>query len=163
MPGQAELERLAAALGEELQARGWRVSTAESCTGGWIAQCLTSVAGSSDWFDLGWVTYSNDAKIAQLGVAPLCLETWGAVSAETAEAMAVGALERSGADLALAVTGIAGPGGGSAEKPVGTVWFGVAVRGRAALSLHEVFSGGRAEVRAQAVEFALRAGLDELG
>jgi len=154
-PTQTALERSARALGELLAERGWRVATAESCTGGWIAQAITAIAGSSDWFDGGLVTYSNQAKIELLDVAPMLLERHGAVSAEVAAAMAEGALRKLGADLACAVTGVAGPGGGSAAKPVGTVWFGFARGGSATRTLMHRFPGDRRAVRAQTVAVAL--------
>lgn len=154
-PTQAVLERSARVLGEMLAERGWRVATAESCTGGWIAQAITAIAGSSDWFDGGLVTYSNQAKIELLDVAPMLLERHGAVSAEVAAAMAEGALCKLGADLACAVTGVAGPGGGSAAKPVGTVWFGFARAGGATRTLMHRFPGDRRAVRAQTVVVAL--------
>lgn len=115
-------------LGEALRARGWRLATAESCTGGLIAALCTSVAGSSDWFDRGFVTYSNAAKTEQLGVPAALIAAHGAVSQPVAEAMALGALAHSEAQLALAVTGIAGPGGAVPGKPVGTVWLALARR-----------------------------------
>ena len=110
------------------RARGWRVATAESCTGGLVAGALTEIAGSSDVVDRGFVTYSNAAKTALLGVPAAMIEAHGAVSEATARAMAAGALAASEADVAVAITGVAGPGGGSAEKPVGLVWFGLASR-----------------------------------
>jgi nicotinamide-nucleotide amidase len=122
-PTQAELEALAARLGDALMARGERVATAESCTGGWISQCFTAIPGSSDWFDRGFVTYSNEAKEEMLGVPQELLKARGAVSEATVAAMAQGALARSHAHWALAVSGIAGPSGGSPTKPVGTVCF----------------------------------------
>jgi nicotinamide-nucleotide amidase len=122
-------ETLAADLGRRLLARGWRVTTAESCTGGLVAGAITAIAGSSDWFDRGFVTYSNAAKRELLGVPEAVLAAHGAVSEPCAVAMAEGALVRSGAMLAVAVTGIAGPSGGSEEKPVGTVCFAWAQRG----------------------------------
>ena len=114
------------ALGDALRARGWRLATAESCTGGLLAGTCTAPAGASDWFAAGVVTYANDAKSAMLGVPGALIERHGAVSAEVADAMARGALAHANAQLALSVTGIAGPGGGSAAKPVGTVWLGLA-------------------------------------
>ena len=116
----------AAALGDALRARGWRLATAESCTGGLLAGTCTAPAGASDWFAAGFVTYANDAKSGMLGVPAPLIAAHGAVSAEVASAMARGALAHSGAQLALSVTGIAGPGGGSVAKPVGTVWLGLA-------------------------------------
>ena len=155
-----QLEALAAQVGELLRTNGQRLTTAESCTGGWIAQCLTAIAGSSDWFERGFVTYSNDAKVEMLGVEADTLLAHGAVSEATAAAMAAGALRHSHADWALAVTGIAGPGGGSKDKPVGTVCFGwAAVDGRVDTQTVR-FAGDREQVRAQSVAHAL-AGLLE--
>lgn len=150
---------LAAKLGELLVARGWKLAVAESCTGGGIAAALTDVAGSSEWFERGFVTYSNTAKQEMLGVDGELIRAHGAVSAEVATAMAAGALRNSRAQAAVAVTGIAGPGGGSAEKPVGTVWFGWAVKkGRepvvSASCRH--FQGDRGGIRAAAVEHVLQ-------
>lgn len=124
----ARLQAALGPLGDALRARAWRLATAESCTGGLIAALCTSVAGSSDWFDRGFVTYSNAAKTAQLGVPAPLIEVHGAVSQPVAEAMALGALAHSEAQLALAVTGIAGPGGAVPGKPVGTVWLAWAWR-----------------------------------
>jgi nicotinamide-nucleotide amidase len=118
-----ELFELAERLGQCLKAKGYKIATAESCTGGWIAQAITEVPGSSVWFDRGFVTYSNNAKVQMLGVNPQTLAEHGAVSAEIAQQMAAGALANSEADWAIAVTGIAGPDGGSEEKPVGTVYI----------------------------------------
>lgn len=141
---------------ERLQARGLTLATAESCTGGLIAAALTAVPGSSATVLAGFVTYSNGAKTAMLGVPEAVIASMGAVSEETARAMAEGALERSGADLAVAVTGIAGPGGAVPGKPVGTVWFGLARRGRPVRALRHVFPGDRTAVRAATVAEALR-------
>jgi nicotinamide-nucleotide amidase len=116
----------AASLGDALRARGWRLATAESCTGGLLAGACTAPAGASDWFAAGFVTYANDAKSGLLGVPDALIARHGAVSSEVAEAMARGALAHANVQLALSVTGIAGPGGGSAAKPVGTVWLGLA-------------------------------------
>ena len=138
-----------------LRARGWMAATAESCTGGLIAAALTDIAGSSDVVDRGFVTYSNAAKTDMLGVDPALIAAHGAVSAPVAEAMASGALARSWATLAISVTGIAGPGGGSAEKPVGLVWFGIARRGTDARTESHVFPGDRGAVRAATVRHAL--------
>ena len=137
------------------RAKAARIATAESCTGGLIAATLTAIAGSSDVVDRGFVTYSNGAKTDLVGVPPELIVTHGAVSQPVAEAMASGALARSEADLAVAVTGVAGPGGGSAEKPVGLVWFGLAAKGQATRTLREVFPGDRAEVRRATVARAL--------
>ena len=136
------------------RAKGWKLATAESCTGGLIAAALTAIAGSSDVVDRGFVTYSNEAKAELLGIDPALIERVGAVSEEVARAMAAGALQRSQADAAVSVTGVAGPGGGSAEKPVGLVWFGLATKtGVKAESV--VFPGDRSQVRAQTVAHAL--------
>lgn len=147
---------LATRLAQLLAQRGARVTTAESCTGGGIAQALTSVAGCSEWFDCGWVTYSNGAKSQMLGVAPELLELCGAVSREVVEAMAMGAQMRAGADFAIAVSGIAGPGGGSPDKPVGTVWVAWCWPDRRCTSQCLHLNGDRAEVRAQTVTTALQ-------
>jgi nicotinamide-nucleotide amidase len=138
-----------------LRLRGQTIATAESCTGGLIAAALTDVAGSSDVFERGFVTYSNAAKTELLGVPALLINRHGAVSEEVARAMAEGALTFSRADFAVSVTGIAGPGGGSAEKPVGLVWFGWAARHGGGLATHRIFAGDRAAIRAQAVSFGL--------
>ncbi len=154
----AEAERhLAEQLGSRLQALGWRVATAESCTGGGIAAALTAVAGSSGWFEYGLVTYANRAKQQLLGVSERSLERDGAVSEAVVREMAEGALRLSGAELAIAVSGIAGPGGGTPEKPVGTVWLGWALGGEqpeTGASCHR-FEGDRASVRTQSVIAAL--------
>ena len=144
-------------LAAALKQRGWTLCTAESCTGGLIAAACTSLAGSSDWFERGMVSYSNAAKTDLLGVPPELIATHGAVSAEVARAMADGALARSVANIAVAVTGIAGPGGATPGKPVGTVWVAVAMRGRHAVATLLHLDGDRADVRTQTVLFALRA------
>jgi len=154
-PPEASLASLAQEAGRALQAARWRLATAESCTGGWIAKCLTDIAGSSSWFERGYVTYSDAAKVQALGVGSATLRAHGAVSAETACEMAAGALVQSGADIAVSVTGIAGPDGGSIAKPVGLVWFGLARRGVSAVSEQHRFGGDRAAVRGAAVERAL--------
>ncbi len=136
--------------------RGLMLATAESCTGGMIASALTDIAGSSAVVDRGFVTYSNEAKMEMLGVTAGTLAAHGAVSAETARAMAAGALARSRAGLAVSVTGVAGPGGGSAEKPVGLVWFGVAEKGRETETHRKIFAGqDRDAVRQNTVRTAL--------
>ena len=132
-----------------------RLATAESCTGGLIAGCLTEIAGSSAVFDRGFVTYSNEAKTEMLGVPAMLISLNGAVSEPVAKAMAEGALARSNADIAIAVTGVAGPGGGTTDKPVGLVHFGCAGRGRNTYRHHEVFPGDRAAVRDATVQTAL--------
>jgi nicotinamide-nucleotide amidase len=134
--------------------KSWFLSTAESCTGGLIAAACTDLAGSSRWFERGYVTYSNAAKTELLGVDAALIETHGAVSEPVARAMASGALQRSHAQLSIAVTGVAGPSGGSADKPVGTVWFGFAL-GPKVLAEVQHFEGDRAGVRQAAVRHAL--------
>lgn len=151
------LEPSARALAEALLRRQWRLATAESCTGGLIAAACTAVPGSSDWFDRGFVTYSNAAKTESLGVGADLIVRHGAVSEPVALAMAAGALERSPADLAVAVTGIAGPTGGSPDKPVGLVWMAVACRGQAARAWRLQLAGDRAAVRGQTALRALEA------
>lgn len=153
---QAELEALAAKLGSVLLQRGWMLATAESCTGGWAAQAATAVAGSSQWFERGFITYSNEAKMEMLGVRAETLDAFGAVSEETAAEMALGALTHSRAQAAFAITGIAGPSGGTHEKPVGSVCFAWARSGTEVVTARQQFSGGRQQVRAQSVELALR-------
>lgn len=145
----AETRALAVRVLDACRARGWKVATAESCTGGLVAGALTEIAGSSDVVDRGFVTYSNAAKMAMLGVPEAMLATHGAVSRQTAEAMARGALERAGVDLTVAITGVAGPGGGSAEKPVGLVHLVAAVRNSQASIVREMHYGdiGRSEIR----------------
>jgi nicotinamide-nucleotide amidase len=143
------------ALAATLRARGWLIATAESCTGGLIAAACTSVAGSSDWFERGFVTYSNAAKTELLGVPAATLAAHGAVSEEVARALAEGALVHSHAQLAIAVTGIAGPGGAVPGKPVGTVWVALARRGGATQARRLQLGGDRAAVRTQTVEQAL--------
>ena len=141
--------------GEALKKKGQILVTAESCTGGWVAQAVTSVAGSSEWFERGYVTYSNAAKREALGVSKKTLVRYGAVSEPTAREMARGALKRGRGTIALAITGIAGPGGGLPGKPVGTVCFAW-VRGRKIRSETKRFPGGRTGVRRQSVVHALR-------
>lgn len=142
------------ALGAALRKKSWSVSSAESCTGGGIAFAFTSVSGSSEWFNQSWVTYSNDAKHSCLNVEESTLSTYGAVSQETVAEMATGAQIKSQANVVVTVSGIAGPGGGSSDKPVGTVWFGF-ICGEQKQEIKKVFSGGRDAVRAQAVRFAV--------
>jgi nicotinamide-nucleotide amidase len=137
-----------------LKDNGWMLATAESCTGGMIATACTDLAGSSDWFERGFVTYSNEAKIEMLGVDAAQIEAHGAVSEVVARAMAFGAVRHSRATVSVAVTGIAGPSGGSAEKPVGTVWFGYMVDGLLS-SETQRFDGDRAAVRSATVQHAL--------
>lgn len=146
------VERLA----QRLQARGAMLATAESCTGGLIAAACTELAGSSAWFDRGFVTYSNQAKTELLGVAPALIERHGAVSEEVARAMAEGVLQRAAVQWAVSVTGIAGPAGGSADKPVGTVWIAWAGHGQETRAQRHRFQGDRAQVRMQTCHAALQ-------
>ncbi len=149
------VQDLAAELGRVLALRKWTLATAESCTGGLVAGAVTDIAGSSGWFDRGFVTYSNEAKVDLLGVRPETLARFGAVSEATVREMAAGALGRSRADIAVAVTGVAGPAGGTPEKPVGLVWFAWAVRGRVVEAESRRFPGDRAAVREASVIVAL--------
>jgi len=152
---QPALESLAARVGALLLANGQQLATAESCTGGWVAQCLTAIAGSSEWFERGFITYSNEAKQEMLGVGADTLLAHGAVSEACAIAMADGALRHSRADWALAITGVAGPGGGSPEKPVGTVCFAWAGPDGQRDSETCRFAGNREAIRALSVAHAL--------
>jgi nicotinamide-nucleotide amidase len=161
LPGEQQFERLVQKLASRLMECGWTMATAESCTGGWIAKCCTDLAGSSAWFDRGFVTYSDRAKHELLGVELSTLKEDGAVSKVTAIQMAEGAHRRAGVNAALAVTGIAGPGGGTADKPVGLVWFAWSLEGRQASSEVMQFQGDRDAVRRQTVAHALN-GLLEL-
>ena len=156
IPGDIELGAQARQLAETLVAKRHVVSTAESCTGGWIAKTLTDIAGSSLWFDCGMVAYSYEAKQAMLGVRPQTLEKEGAVSRETVIEMVSGALANSAASLAVAVTGIAGPGGGTPGKPVGTVWIGWKRRGGYPKAEVFHFAGDREAVRRQTIAAALK-------
>lgn len=156
----AGVERRAAELLDACRNAGLMLATAESCTGGLIAACLTEFAGSSDVVERGFVTYSNEAKSELLGVPAALIERVGAVSAEVAEAMAEGALAHARADLAVSVTGIAGPGGATPDKPVGLVYLGACRRGGTPRHLRRVFPGDRAAVRQAAVETALELALE---
>jgi nicotinamide-nucleotide amidase len=159
---QSSLEALAARVGAALLADRLKLATAESCTGGWVSQCLTAIAGSSAWFERGFVTYSNTAKQEMLGVPEATLEAHGAVSQPVAVAMAEGALRHSRADWALSITGIAGPDGGSAEKPVGTVCFAWSGRNAGTTTETRHFAGDRPAVRAQSVAYVLAGLLERL-
>ncbi|HEY3431001.1 MAG TPA: nicotinamide-nucleotide amidase [Rhodocyclaceae bacterium] len=150
-----QLTALSLKVGAALQGAGLTLTTAESCTGGWVAQVVTHTAGSSAWFDRGFVTYSNEAKVDMLGVSLETLAQAGAVSLETAKEMALGALENSKALISLSITGIAGPTGGSPGKPVGTVCFSWCFRGKTPVSRRRRFGGDRESVRYQALVFAL--------
>jgi nicotinamide-nucleotide amidase len=161
MRSDDELYALAAALGQAALGRQVRVATAESCTGGLVAAAITAVAGSSDWFERGFVTYSNAAKVDLLAVPSATLARFGAVSTETALAMAEGALRGGGAQWAVAVTGVAGPSGGTATKPVGTVCFAWAGPG-VTQTLRTQLQGDRAGVRSESVHIALKGLLERL-
>jgi nicotinamide-nucleotide amidase len=156
------LDGIAMRLGELLLARGWLLVTVESCTGGWIAKVVTDIPGSSAWFDRGFVTYSNAAKQQMLGVRQETLEAYGAVSERTVLELAAGAIERSRAQVAVAVSGIAGPAGGGPDKPVGTVCFAWALPGTQIQTRRLQFAGNREEVRHQAVRVALEVLLERL-
>ena len=157
------LHALATRAGARLKTAGETLATAESCTGGWVAQSVTAIAGSSDWFERGFVTYSNAAKHEMLGVSPDTLARHGSVSEQTAREMASGALERSHAGFALSITGVAGPGGGSRAKPVGTVCFAWARRADGAVRVEtRRFAGDRKAVRRQSVVHALQGVIDWL-
>jgi len=161
--GDAHLDALAARLGERLSAAGGMLAVAESCTGGWLAKVVTDVAGSSAWFDRGFVTYANEAKREMLGVAAETLSQHGAVSDSVVREMAGGALANSAALISVAISGVAGPGGGSADKPVGTVWFAWAQTDGSVRSERCLFDGDREAVRRQAVAHALDGLLDLTG
>ena len=151
-----ELYALAEQVGRALKAKGLMMTAAESCTGGWIAQAMTAVPGSSEWFERGFVTYTNIAKQEMLGVNLATLEAHGAVSEPTVREMAQGALARSHAQVAVSVSGVAGPSGGTPQKPVGTVCFGWGLIGGAAQSATLHFDGDREAVRRQSVAYALQ-------
>ncbi|MDP2759476.1 MAG: nicotinamide-nucleotide amidohydrolase family protein [Sideroxyarcus sp.] len=156
------MESLAIHVGAALKAHGLMLATAESCTGGGVAQAITGIAGSSAWFERGFITYSNLSKQQMLGVAEATLIAQGAVSEATVRAMVAGALQHSAAQVALAVSGIAGPDGGTPDKPVGTVWFAWGLKnGTTFARLHQL-RGNRAEVRARAVRIALQGVLELL-
>jgi nicotinamide-nucleotide amidase len=156
-PLDKELFDLSTRIGQALSARGWVIATAESCTGGWVAECITMVSGSSQWFDRGYVTYTNLAKQEVLGVSSLTLAAHGAVSEPAVREMVTGALGNSHAKVALAISGVAGPTGGTAEKPVGTVCIAWGVRDGALDARTFHFDGDRETVRRQSVIEALRA------
>lgn len=159
MSTQEDTYELACILGQTALRRGFKLATAESCTAGGVGFAITAVAGSSQWFDRGFITYTNEAKHEMLGVSNDTLNRYGAVSCETAREMASGALQHSQADAAVSVTGIAGPGGEVPGKPVGTVCFGTAVRAGSVLRVRGVrmhFDGCRDDVRRQSIDFAIR-------
>ena len=157
-----QLQNLAAEVGAQLAKRKWMLATAESCTGGWVAATMTAIAGSSAWFERGFVTYSNEAKHDMLGVPTALIERHGAVSEEVAQAMAAGALRHSRAQIALSITGVAGPSGGTAEKPVGLVCFGWASGNLTQVVETKRFSGDRETVRRASVIHALQGVLAQL-
>ena len=152
----------ATVLADRSRAQGLRVAMAESCTGGWLAKCCTDLPGSSDWFECGWVTYSNEAKSKSLGVDPELIRQEGAVSQAVVEAMAAGALERAQCDLACAISGVAGPSGGTERAPVGCVWFAFLRAGGEVCSERRDFSGGRDSIRRGSVLHALRRMVEEI-
>ena len=158
----SELIALSAALGTACHQHQLTITTAESCTGGWAAQVITHTAGSSGWFERGFITYSNAAKVDMLGVQQKTLDIYGAVSTETAVEMAVGAIQNSNAMISLAITGIAGPGGGSPGKPVGTVSFAWCGKGQPAEGEQRLFPGNREAIRRAAVKHALKGLLDRI-
>ncbi len=160
------LETLSIQVGLKLKEQGKTVTTAESCTGGWVAKVLTDISGSSDYFQRGFVAYSNEAKHQMIGVKDESLQRYGAVSQQVVTEMATGALQEASADFAVSVSGIAGPGGGSVEKPVGTVWFGFAQKQADqtvfVTTQHRVFQGNRNEVRFQSTVYILETLLKQL-
>jgi nicotinamide-nucleotide amidase len=157
-----QLDDIIATMAKTLLAKGWRLSTAESCTGGLVASRITALAGSSEWFERGYITYSNQAKSEDIDVSQNLIEEYGAVSDQVARAMALGAKQNSGSDIALSITGIAGPTGGSPEKPVGTVCFAWVLANDQMISETKHFEGDRQQVRQQACDFSLRKLLDLL-
>ena len=152
---QEKLERISSELGELLKLKDYTFTCAESCTGGWVGHAMTSIPGSSEWFGSSFVTYSYEAKTQILGVSSEDLDSFGAVSEEIVEQMVSGALDRSGANVGVAISGIAGPAGGTDTKPVGTVCFAWKIEGQDVITSTEYFSGGRNEVRYSSVERAL--------
>ena len=158
----ASLLEAANMLADRSRAQGLRVTVAESCTGGWLAKCCTDLPGSSDWFECGWVTYSNGAKSQFLGVDPELIRREGAVSRVVVEAMAAGALERTQCDLSCAISGVAGPSGGAEHAPVGCVWFAFLRAGGEVRSERKDFSGDRDAIRRASVLHALRRLAEEI-
>lgn len=157
-----EIEKLSHELGLLLSQKGLLIAIAESCTGGGLCQAITATSESSTWFDRGFITYSNQSKIDLLNVNPKTLEKYGAVSAETAAEMAEGALKNSKADITASITGIAGPSGGSPEKPVGTVWFGLAQKNKKTNVMLQHFAGDRHQIQTSAIHFALQSLLTQI-
>mgnify|MGYP001365349746 CR=1 FL=1 len=150
-----DLNLLAADVGKLAKQAGYKIATVESCTGGWLGKALTEIVGSSEWYEAGFITYSNTSKVQLVQVDEAVIQQSGAVSEPVAIAMANGALNNTQADVAVATTGIAGPDGGTSEKPVGTVWFAWIIRDKRSKTDHQVFSGNRTEVREQSVVRAL--------
>ncbi|MFT6344656.1 MAG: nicotinamide-nucleotide amidase [Paraglaciecola sp.] len=153
-----DITQLAQRLGNKLSTKGWQITCAESCTGGGVGYAITSISGSSAWFKKGFITYSNDAKQELLGVSEDTLIQHGAVSAQTVEKMAEGAAKNANAEVAIAISGVAGPGGGTLNKPVGTVWFGFYINGQS-ISQKLMITGDRQAVRIKAIEYALSSAL----
>jgi nicotinamide-nucleotide amidase len=151
-----DIDDIIATLAKTLLAKGWRLSTADSCTGGLVSASITALAGSSEWFERGYITYSNQAKSEDIDVSQNLIEEYGAVSDQVARAMALGAKQNSGSDIALSITGIAGPTGGSPEKPVGTVCFAWVLANDQMISETKHFEGDRQQIRQQACDFSLR-------
>lgn len=156
-----QLQQLSHRIGEQLKRRQATVTAAESCTGGWIAKVFTDISGSSAWFERGFVTYSNEAKQQMVGVQDTTLQQHGAVSEQTVREMATGAAKAAAAEYAIAVSGIAGPEGGTPDKPVGTVWFAIVGPEGHVLAQRQIFAGDRDAVRRQSVAWALQTLLDE--
>ncbi|MCQ8228772.1 nicotinamide-nucleotide amidase [Pantoea trifolii] len=156
-----QLQQLSRRIGEQLKKRQATVTAAESCTGGWIAKVFTDISGSSAWFERGFVTYSNEAKQQMVGVQDTTLQQHGAVSEQTVREMATGAAKAAAAEYAIAVSGIAGPDGGTPDKPVGTVWFAIVGPEGRVLAQRQIFAGDRDAVRRQSVVWALQTLLDE--
>jgi len=156
VPSSGELSDLARQVGASLKARSWQCATAESCTGGWVAKLITDVAGSSNWFLGGYVCYANACKQNMLGVSATLIQQYGAVSSEIVMSLSEGVLARTQADIAVAVSGVAGPGGGTDEKPVGTVWIAWCVAEHQPECRHFRFAGSREAIRAAAAGQALR-------
>ena len=150
-----DFAKLAMLVGQALQKKHLKLAVAESCTGGWVAQVITSIAGSSAWFERGFVVYSNEAKEELLGVSREMLNKFGTVSQQVVVKMAEGALKNSHADISIAITGIAGPDGGSHAKPVGTIWFAWAIQNKPIQAICRYIDGDRTEIRSQAVAFVL--------
>ena len=152
----SELQKLAQLTGERLISKKMRLATAESCTGGWVSKVITDIDGSSQWFECALVTYSNQSKLDLLGVPEQTLVEFGAVSEQTVKAMVLGLLDRCNADIGVSISGIAGPGGGSDDKPVGTVWMAWAIAGKVVECVRYTFTGDRDQIRNEAVFEALK-------